>query len=106
MKPHLPKVYNQKILRAIREFTLIEPGDRILIGFSGGKDSALLVWALGLMARYRIIQAEVAALTLDLGFEPRVDPAPLRELCARVGVAFHYLPTEIGPAVLATDDPC
>lgn len=74
--------------------------------FSGGKDSALLVWALGLMARYRIIQAEVAALTLDLGFEPRVDPAPLRELCARVGVAFHYLPTEIGPAVLATDDPC
>ena len=67
MKPYLPKSYNQKILRAIHEFGLIAPGDRILIGFSGGKDSALLVWAPGLMVRHRIIPAEVAAPTLDLG---------------------------------------
>ncbi|NLM37387.1 MAG: tRNA 2-thiocytidine biosynthesis protein TtcA [Firmicutes bacterium] len=106
MKPSLPKGYNQKILRAIREFDLIEPGDRILIGFSGGKDSAFLVWALGLMAQHRIIQAEVVALTLDLGLEPRLDPEPLGELCARVGVEFHYLPTGIGPAVLEAEDPC
>lgn len=106
MKPYLPKSYNQKILRAIHEFGQIAPGDRILIGFSGGKDSALLVWALGLMVRHRIIPAEVAALTLDLGLEPRLDPEPLRELCARVGVEFHYLPTEIGAAALAADDPC
>ncbi|HHW12598.1 MAG TPA: tRNA 2-thiocytidine biosynthesis protein TtcA [Firmicutes bacterium] len=106
MKPYLPKGYNQKILRAIREFDLIEPGDRILIGFSGGKDSALLVWALGLMAQHRIIEAEVAALTLDLGLEPHLNPEPLAELCAKVGVEFHYLPTGIGPAVLATENPC
>jgi tRNA(Ile)-lysidine synthase TilS/MesJ len=106
MKPSLPKRYNQKILRANFEFGLIEPGDRILIGFSGGKDSALLVWALGLMVKAGVIRAEIAALTLDLGFTPRVDPQPLRELCARVGVEFYYLPTDIGATAQLADDHC
>ena len=35
----LPALYNRKILRAILEFNLIEDGDRVLVGFSGGKDS-------------------------------------------------------------------
>ncbi|NLY90952.1 MAG: tRNA 2-thiocytidine biosynthesis protein TtcA [Firmicutes bacterium] len=106
MKVSLPKLYNQKILRASREFGLIEPGDRILIGFSGGKDSALLVWALGLMAKAGVIQAEIAAATLDLGFTLPLDPKPLQELCARVGVEFYYLPTPIGPAVMTASDHC
>jgi len=106
MKPSLPKRYNQKILRANFEFGLIEPGDRILIGFSGGKDSALLVWALGLMVKAGIIRAKIAAITLDLGFAPPLDPKPLQDFCARVGVEFYYLPTEIGAAAMAAPDHC
>ncbi|HEY8392450.1 MAG TPA: tRNA 2-thiocytidine biosynthesis TtcA family protein [Capillibacterium sp.] len=106
MKLSLPKLYNQKILRANFEFGLIEPGDRILIGFSGGKDSALLVWALGLMAKAGVFRGEIAAATLDLGFDPPLDPKPLKEFCARVGVEHYYLPTPIGPAVMAAPDHC
>lgn len=106
MRPSLPKRYNQKILRANFEFGLIEPGDRILIGFSGGKDSALLVWALGLMAKAGIIQAEIAALTLDLGFTPPIDPKPLQDFCTQAGVEFYFRRTEIGPAALAATDHC
>ena len=51
MKLSLPKLYNQKILRANFEFGLIEPGDRILIGFSGGR-LPLLHWIWGLILRW------------------------------------------------------
>ena len=82
MKDTLPKTYNQKILRAIREFELITPGDRILIGFSGGKDSAFLIYSLALLVKHRIIKAELAALTIDLGFGQGIDPAPFEEFCS------------------------
>ena len=42
----LPRLYNRKILKALREFEMLDPGDRILVGFSGGKDSALLLYSL------------------------------------------------------------
>lgn len=40
MRETLPKSYVRKLMRAIIEFELVEPNDRILIGLSGGKDSA------------------------------------------------------------------
>ena len=33
----LPRLYNRKILKALREFEMLDPGDRILVGFSGGE---------------------------------------------------------------------
>jgi tRNA(Ile)-lysidine synthase TilS/MesJ len=65
----LPRTYTRKILRAIREFDLIRPGDRVLVGFSGGKDSSFLLYALTVFQQHRIIPFELAALTVDLGFE-------------------------------------
>ena len=106
MKPTLPKSYNQKILRACYEFELVEPGDRILIGFSGGKDSALLVWALGLMVKHGILPVKIVALTIDLGFEDHFDPQPLQEFCAQVGVELVLLSTKIGTVALEAEDPC
>jgi tRNA(Ile)-lysidine synthase TilS/MesJ len=106
MKLSLPKSYNQKILRACYEFELIEPGDRILIGFSGGKDSALLVWAFGVMVKHSILPVEIAALTIDLGFETHFDYQPLQEFCARVGVKHALLSTEIAASALEAQDPC
>ncbi|MFO7819487.1 MAG: tRNA 2-thiocytidine biosynthesis protein TtcA, partial [Halanaerobacter sp.] len=49
MNYSLPKYYNRRIARAIGEFELIENGDKILVGFSGGKDSAFLVYALTIL---------------------------------------------------------
>lgn len=47
--PPLPRLYFSKIMRAIVEFELIQDGDKILIGLSGGKDSLLLLYALATM---------------------------------------------------------
>lgn len=49
MKYQLPQVYFSKIMRAIVEFDLIQEGDAILIGLSGGKDSLFLTYALAMM---------------------------------------------------------
>ena len=54
----LPRLYNRKILKALREFELLDPGDRILVGFSGGKDSALLLYALVVLGRYGVVEGE------------------------------------------------
>ncbi|HBE77279.1 MAG TPA: tRNA 2-thiocytidine(32) synthetase TtcA, partial [Firmicutes bacterium] len=67
-KPTLPKTATQKVLRAIREFKMIEPGDRVLVGFSGGKDSAFLLYVLSIFQRHAIVPFELGALTVDLGF--------------------------------------
>ena len=40
MQFKLPQVYVSKIIRAIVEFDMIEKGDRILIGLSGGMEVA------------------------------------------------------------------
>ncbi len=91
----LPGGATRKILRAIREFALIEPGDNVLVGLSGGKDSSLLLYALSVLQRHRIIPFTVGALHIDLGFETPFDPAPLADYCDRLGVSFYLQKTEI-----------
>ncbi len=101
----LPGGATRKILRAIREFGLIEPGDNVLVGLSGGKDSSLLLYALSILQRHRIIPFTVGALHIDLGFETPFDPAPLADYCNRLGVPFHLLKTEIAKYAFGENNP-
>ncbi len=105
-KLSLPRLYNRKILKAVREFALIDPGDRILVGFSGGKDSALLLYSLVVLSRHGLVEAEIAAVTIDQGMEKEIDPGPLADFCRLLGVEFHLLKTGIGQAIRDFDDPC
>ena len=79
--------------------------NRIRWHFSGGKDSALLLYALVVLARYGVVEGELAAITIDPGMEP-LDPGPLVEFCRLLGVEHHLVKTEIGRAVAGFDDPC
>ena len=101
----LPRTYTRKLLRAILEFDLINPGDRVLVGFSGGKDSSFLLYALAILQRHQIIPFELGALTVDLGFTTPLDPQPLAEYCERLGVRFNTLKTEIAKYALAEENP-
>lgn len=92
----LPGSYNRKILRAIMEFKLIEEGDRVLVGFSGGKDSAFLIYALAVLRQHKIIRCELAALTVDLGFSKELPLEVMGDYCRRLGVSFYALRTQIG----------
>ncbi len=101
----LPRTYTRKILRAIREFELIEPGDRVLVGFSGGKDSAFLLYALSILQEHQVIDFELAALTLDLGFFTPLDPEPLERFANSLGIKLFTMKTEIAKAAFSADNP-
>ncbi len=103
----LPRTLNRRIWRAVMEFDLIRPGDRILVGFSGGKDSALLLYALRSMQLYnRLIPFHLAAVTMDLGFKPDFPPGEMRDYVGRLGVDWHLLRSELADLIASHRDPC
>jgi len=68
--------------RCIADFGLIEAGDRIMVGMSGGKDSYSLLWLLERFRRRAPIDFTLIAVHLDQG-HPGYDGAPLRDWLAQ-----------------------
>ena len=68
MNFELPQIVFSKIFRAVVEFELIDDGDKILIGVSGGKDSLLLTYALACLKRRTKKKFSLTALTIDPQF--------------------------------------
>ena len=65
---------------AIEKYNMIEDGDKIAVGVSGGKDSLALLYALAEMRRFLPKKYEIVALTLDMGFHTcEKCPAPKNE---------------------------
>ncbi|HOV70214.1 MAG TPA: ATP-binding protein [Clostridia bacterium] len=92
----------QKILgylrRACDDFGLIEDGDRIAVGLSGGKDSTALMYAMHLFSRFSPARFTVCAITVDLGLEPFIT-APTEEFCRNNGIEYDIIRTDIGRIV-------
>ncbi len=65
--------------KAIVEFDLLEPGDRVLIGLSGGKDSTLMAYALSALTRHLPWPVELAAMHVDLGLGEELSKLPIEE---------------------------
>ena len=65
MKYELPQLYFSKLMRAITEFELINDGDKILIGVSGGKDSIFLAYVMAMLKKRLKINFELKALTIN-----------------------------------------
>lgn len=86
------------IRRANNEFGLIENGDKIAVGVSGGKDSMLLLYGLFLYKRYMKLDCELHAITVDLGF-PEYDTAPIAEFAAKLGIPYYVKRTHISDVV-------
>lgn len=96
-----------KIVKAIAEFSLIEEGDHILVGLSGGKDSSFLLFVLAILRKYLAINFQLSAITIDPGFEEN-NYDYLRWLCDELEVFYHIEKTEIARYVLSVEDgtPC
>ncbi len=94
----------QKILgymrKAIQEFDLIQDGDRIAVGVSGGKDSLVMLKGLVMLKRFIGIEYDVIGLTLDPCFngEPG-DYSAVKKMCDDIGVEYIVIPTHIAEIV-------
>lgn len=94
----------QKILgylrRAVQEYDLIDNGDTIAVGISGGKDSLVLMKALREFQRFGLCDYRLIGITVDpmFGGEP-TDYSPAKKFCEELGVEYHVFPTQIGQIV-------
>ena len=59
--------------KAIDDYQLIEKGDMIAVGISGGKDSLTLLYALAGLRRFYPFSFEIIAVTVDLGYDKFVE---------------------------------
>lgn len=92
----------QKLLsltrKAVDEYHMIDEGDRIAVGISGGKDSLTLLYALHGLRRFYPNSFEIEAVTVDLGFDG-FHLAPIQRLCEEMQIRYTIVKTEIGRIV-------
>ncbi|MEG0355950.1 MAG: ATP-binding protein [Lachnospiraceae bacterium] len=81
--------------QAVDDYHMIESGDRIALGLSGGKDSLALLYTLHGLMRFYPKKFELVAITVDLGL-PDFDLTPIKELCEQLLVPYTIIPTDIG----------
>lgn len=86
------------VRRAVDDYGMIEEGDRIAVGISGGKDSLALLSALAEMRRFYPKKYEVVAITVDMGFEG-MDYSPIEEFCKKKNVEYVIEKTEIAKII-------
>lgn len=86
--------------KAVQQYEMLSPGDRVLVGVSGGKDSVALTVGLAQLRQYLGFPFEVTAVTLDpqFGGQP-VDYSALEALFRQYSVPYEVRRTLIGPIV-------
>lgn len=84
--------------RAVDDYRMIEPHDKIAVGVSAGKDSLTLLTALATMRRFYPIPFELCAITVDMGFAG-ADFTPIADYCRELDVPYHVVPTQIAEIV-------
>ncbi|MBQ5446057.1 MAG: tRNA 2-thiocytidine(32) synthetase TtcA [Lachnospiraceae bacterium] len=80
--------------QAIERYNMIEEGDRIAIGLSGGKDSLTLLTVLSGLQKFYPKKFELMGITCDVGFEG-MDFHPVSSLCNKLGIPYTIVHTQI-----------
>lgn len=100
--------FTSLVRRGVDEFQMIDAGDTVTVGVSGGKDSLVLLRALAHLRTYYPKPFELRALTLDIGFLD-MDFSPVTAMCAEIGVPYDIIKTDIREIVFdirQEENPC
>lgn len=84
--------------RAADDYNMIEDGDKIAVGISGGKDSLTLLSALAAMRRFYPKRYGLVAITVDMGFEG-ADYSKIEEFCRELEVEYRVVKTDIAKII-------
>ena len=96
------------VRRGVSDYDMIQNGDKIAVGISGGKDSLTLLYALNGLKRFYPAKFEIIAITVDLGFGIQ-DFEKIEQFCSDMNVDYHIVRTEIADIVFDTrkeTNPC
>ena len=85
------------VRRCVDDYHMIEAGDRIAVGVSGGKDSLALLVLLAGLREYFNKPYELEAITIDMGLG--MDYSQVAALCEAWKVPYTVVKTEIAPII-------
>ena len=86
------------VRRAVDDYAMIEDGDRIAVGVSGGKDSLALLATLAAMRRFYPKKYELVAISINMGFEG-ADFSRIKEFCDSLDVEYKVVDTDIAKII-------
>ena len=96
--------------KAIVQYDMLQDGDKVCVGVSGGKDSVALTLALAQLQKYIDIKFDLVAVTLDPQFFSKpTDYSQLEELFREKGIEYVIKRTDIGPIIFdqrKEENPC
>ena len=88
----------KKVTKAITDYRLIEDGDRVMVGLSGGKDSWALFQILDVLRKRAPITFSLVAVTVDSGYDGYRHDL-ISKTCEQRGWEYRIVHTEIGEAI-------
>ncbi|MEI5993064.1 tRNA 2-thiocytidine biosynthesis TtcA family protein [Candidatus Enterococcus mansonii] len=93
------QIYYNPIRRAVLNHQMIQPGDKVAIGMSGGKDSTSLLYFLDMISKQKRLgfEFDIVPITLAMGFD--MDSAPLEKFVEELGYKLDIVPTNIAQVV-------
>ncbi len=80
--------------RAVEDYNMIEDGDKIAVGISGGKDSLALLNALSAYRTFSDKKYDLIAITIDMGFDG-MDFSPIKAFCKDLDIPYIVKRTQI-----------
>jgi hypothetical protein len=106
---HLEAKVARKVTKAIHDFNLIEDGDRVMVGLSGGKDSWALIQILDVLRKRAPINFSIIGVNIDSGYED-FQHGTIKGTCEARGWECHVEHTNIGDVMddllAANSTPC
>lgn len=96
-----------KFIKAVKDYKLIEEGDKIAVGISGGKDSILMAKLLQELQKHGQVKFDLVFLAMDPGYHPDIKKL-LVENCEHLDIPIHMYESGIFDVVdkMAKDYPC